>query len=118
MKEFLNYLIKYQKKIMKNKEKIKNLIIKSVQEINEQLPQKQQLGQSSKTTLFGSDGKLDSLGLVNLLVIIEQNIEDEFDISITIADEKAMSQKHSPFKTIGTLADYIDMLLRENQIPV
>jgi acyl carrier protein len=47
-------------------------------------------------------------------LIIEQNIEDEFDVSITIADEKAMSQKRSPFRTIGTLADYIDMLLREN----
>ena len=70
------------------------------------------------TTIYGNDSRLDSLGLVNLLVTIEQNIEDEFDVSITIADERAMSQKRSPFRTIGTLADYIDMLLRENQIPV
>ena len=99
---------------MGNRKKIENLIITSVKEINEQLPQEQQLGQSSKIVLYGKDGKLDSLGLVSLLVIIEQNIEDEFDVSITIADEKAMSQKHSPFRTIGTLADYIDMLLKEN----
>jgi len=102
---------------MGNRKTIENLIITSVKEINEQLPQEQQLGQSTKTVLFGKDGKLDSLGLVTLLVIIEQNIEDEFDVSITIADEKAMSQKRSPFRTIGTLADYIDMLLKENQIP-
>ena len=99
---------------MGNRKTIENLIITSVKEINEQLPQEQQLGQSTKTVLFGKDGKLDSLSLVTLLVIIEQNIEDEFDVSITIADEKAMSQKRSPFRTIGTLADYIDMLLREN----
>ena len=67
------------------------------------------------TTIYGNDSRLDSLGLVNLLVIIEQNIEDEFDVSITIADERAMSQKRSPFRTIGTLADYIDMLLNEIQ---
>ena len=97
---------------------VQNLIIESVKELNEQLPQEQQLGQSTKTVLFGKDGMLDSLGLVTLLVIIEQNIEDEFDVSITITDEKSMSQKRSPFRTIGTLADYIDMLLRENQIPV
>ena len=54
---------------------------------------------------------MDSLGLVNLLVIIEQNIEDEFDVSVAIADEKAMSQKYSPFRTIGTLTNYINMLL-------
>ena len=103
---------------MRNRKTIENLIISSVKEINEQLPQEQQLGQSTKTVLFGKDGKLDSLGLVTLLVIIEQNIEDELDVSITIADERAMSQKRSPFRTIGTLTDYIDMLLRENQIPV
>ena len=90
----------------------------SVKEMNEELPKEQQLRQSTKTVLFGKDGKLDSLGLVSFLVTIEQNIEDEFDVSITIADERAMSQKHSPFRTISTLADYIDMLLRENQIPV
>ena len=101
---------------MGNRKKIENLIITSVKEINEQLPQEQQLGQSSKIVLYGKDGKLDSLGLVSLLVIIEQNIEDEFDVSITIADEKAMSQKHSPFRTIGTLTDYIDILLKDDQI--
>ena len=101
---------------MENRKTIENLIINAVKEINEQLPQEQQLDPSAKTVLFGKDGKLDSLGLVNLLVTIEQNIEDVFDVSITIADERAMSQKRSPFRTIGTLADYIDMLLKENQI--
>ena len=97
---------------MSNK-KIENLIINAIKEINEQLPQDQQLAKSSKTVLFGKDGKLDSLGLVNLLVTIEQNIEDGFDVSITIADERAMSQKHSPFRTVGALVDYIEMILKE-----
>ena len=100
---------------MKNRKTIENLIINAVKEINEQLPQEQQLAKSTKTVLFGKDGRLDSLGLVNLLVIIEQNIEDEFDVSITMADERAMSQKRSPFRTIGALADYIDALLKEMQ---
>ena len=98
---------------MKKRKTIENLIINAVKEINEQLPQEQQLAKSTKTVLFGKDGRLDSLGLVNLLVIIEQNIEDEFELNITLADERAMSQKNSPFRTIGSLADYIDMLLKE-----
>ena len=99
---------------MEKRKTIEKLIFNSIEEINEQLPLEQQLTQSTKTVLFGKDGKLDSLGLVTLLVLIEQNIEDEFDLSITIADERAMSQKHSPFRTVGILADYIDMLLKEN----
>lgn len=101
---------------MEKRKTINQLIFKAADEINEQLPKEQQLKKSTKTVLFGRDGKLDSLGLVNLLVIIEQNIEDELDVSITIADERAMSQKHSPFRTIGTLSNYIDMLLKEKQV--
>ena len=71
----------------------------------------QQLNYSPEAVLFGSGGNLDSLGLVSLLVIIEQNIEEEFDTNITIADEKAMSQKNSPFRTVSALIDYIELLL-------
>ena len=98
---------------MVSKEIIIDTIFKAVNEINKRLSKKQQLIKSISTILSGSDDKLDSLGLVNLIVAIEQNIEDEFEVSITIADERAMSQKNSPFKTVGSLADYIEMLLNE-----
>ena len=78
-------------------DKIEKTIFKAVDEINNQLSNNQQLTKSAKTVLYGKNGQLDSLGLVNLLVIIEQNIEDDFYVSITIADERAMSQKYSPF---------------------
>ena len=98
---------------MGNRNKIENLLFSTVKEINTQLPKEKQLTKSSNTVLFGNNGKLDSLGLVNFLVMVEQNIEDEFDISLTIADDRAMSQKHSPFRTISTLANYINMILNE-----
>ena len=71
------------------------------------------MDKSLETKLIGGNNKLDSLGLINLIVALEQNIEDEFDISLTLADERAMSKKHSPFRTIGSLADYIEILLKE-----
>ena len=98
---------------MPKNQEITKLIFNAVDEINNQLPKDQQLAKSTKTVLFGENGGLDSLGLVNLLVAIEQNIEDEFDVNVTIADEKAMSQKQSPFRTIGTLADYLDVVVED-----
>jgi len=95
------------------KKQLLETIYKSLDEINENLNDAQKLIKDKNTVLFGKDGQLDSLGLVNLLVIIEQNIEDGFDVSITIADERAMSQKHSPFRTVGALVDYIEMILKE-----
>ena len=96
---------------MENKKKIEDLIFKTVGEINKELPENQQLIQSSDTIVFGKGGILDSLGLVNLVILLEENIADEFDVDIIIADEKAMSQKRSPFSTIGSLTNYIDILL-------
>ena len=88
-------------------------IYNSINELNERFSNEKQLTKSTKTVLFGNNGQLDSLELVRLIVIIEQNIEDEFDVSIAIADERAMSQKYNPFGTIGTLATYIENLLKE-----
>lgn len=94
--------------------KVVNMIFSAVDEINQQLAKEQKLEKSIGTVLFGESGKLDSLGLVNLIVSTEQKIEEEFGVVITLADERAMSQKNSPFRTIGTLADYISLLLKEN----
>lgn len=98
---------------MKNKAKIIKILFTSIDEINNILPNEQQLEKSNDTVLFGDSGKLDSIGLINLIVAIEERIQDEFDMFITLADERAMSQKSSPFKTIGSLVDYIVILLGE-----
>lgn len=65
------------------------------------------------TRLLGSGSMLDSLGLVTLIVDIEQEIEDQFGISITIANERAMNQTKSPFRSIQTLVEYIELLVKE-----
>jgi len=99
---------------MTKRERVIQAIFSAVDEVNEQLPKEEQLEKSIDTVLFGGSGKLDSLGLVTLIVATEQKIEEQFGVTITIADEKAMSQKDSPLKTIGTLADYISLLLEKN----
>jgi D-alanine--poly(phosphoribitol) ligase subunit 2 len=64
------------------------------------------------TPLFGQEGLLDSLGLVTLVVAVEQAIEDEFGVNISLADEKAMSQRRSPYRTVGSLAEYASQMLQ------
>lgn len=64
--------------------------------------------------MFGRDSPLDSTALVSLLVDVEQQVNEACNTRIVIADDRAMSQKHSPFRTIGSLAEYIDLLLSEH----
>ena len=92
-----------------------DLIFDTIDDYNKELSDELQLGKSHQTALFGQGSMLDSLGLINLIVAIEQKLEDELDVSITLADEKAMSQKVNPFITVGSLVNYIEMQLEENE---
>ena len=94
--------------------KILDVIYKSIDKINE-MNEKYTLSKKIDEPLIGPSSNLDSLGLVNLIVNIEQNIEDEFSVSVTLADEKALSQERSPFRTIDSLADYIGLLMSESE---
>ena len=100
--------------MMTERDKILKSIYEAVDEVNEQLPEDQALEKSPDTVLLGESGKLESIDLVNILVATEENIEETFDTPISITDERAVSEKNSPFKTIDTLCDFISNLLKEN----
>lgn len=94
-------------------EEILNVIYQCVDEINDDEDQEQKLEKSLDTILLGSGSYLDSLGLVNLIVSVEQNINEKFNSSIMLADERAMTQEKSPFSSIFALSAYIQILLEE-----
>ena len=49
---------------------VRDIVIKSIHEFNEQLESDTRLGVNENTILFGEGSMLDSLGLVNLIVSI------------------------------------------------
>jgi acyl carrier protein len=93
------------------KNEILELIYQSIDEINyiNQL----QIEKKETTIIFGMESELDSLGLVNLIVSIESNVNEKFNKNFTLTDEKALSQKNSPFRSVSTLTEYIKTLLDE-----
>jgi acyl carrier protein len=74
-------------------------------------PDQSSLSVNESTSLLG--GPLDSVNVVSLIVELEEEIADCCGVSITVADDLAMSQQRSPFRTIGSLADYIQGLMTE-----
>ena len=93
------------------KEMIINTILDSINEYNDGLLRDEQISTELDSSIYGGSSNLDSMGLVSFIVGLEQSIEDKFDQSISLADEKAMSQKTSPYQNINSLADYILKLL-------
>ena len=86
-------------------QEIVELIIETAKELGED-----EIGISvdltENTVLFGKEGVLDSMGLVTLIVAVEQAIEDRYEKSAGLADEKAMSEAKSPYRSVATLAEY------------
>ena len=62
---------------------------------------------------MGPASSLDSFELVGLVLSLESKIAEEFGVAVTLADEKAMSQRSSPFRTVATMADYIVHVIEE-----
>lgn len=106
---------------MERKEIIDMVIMRLTDIISELSKQKQvemPAVLDESTRLIGKKAVLDSLGLVNLIISVEQEINDTKGFSITIADDRAMAMEKSPFRSVGTLADYICLLIREQSQPV
>ena len=57
--------------------------------------------------LVGEGGRLDSLGLINLMVAVEERLEREHGVVVTLADEEAFSATESPFRTVATLRAHV-----------
>ena len=98
---------------------IVDLIIMSAQDVmamNGWMLSRRIIGE--ETRLIGHEAILDSLGLVSLVVEVEQHLADDLEVTLILADERAMSQKRSPFRSIGALADYVCELVTEQGIHV
>ena len=95
------------------KNKIEEIIIEVLTELNEELEKEILNNPTKDTKLYGGSGVLDSLALVSLITDLEERVSDEFDNDIILADEKAMSQKTSPFRNVESLTIYIQKILEE-----
>lgn len=92
-------------------EQVLNLVLEIVKEIGEDQNNQALIDATEDTRLFGEN--LDSMGIVFLVADLESRISDELDVDLTLADERAMSQKTSPFRSVKTLAKYANTLVEE-----
>ena len=96
---------------MSKERMVTGVLYGAIDDVKKLQPPEQALKKSMDTVLFGAGGALDSLGMVNFIRAVEQRLEREFGVAVTLVHERAMSKKNSPFKTIGSLHKYILGLL-------
>ena len=95
-----------------DRSRITDIVLRAMTIANLSRVHQQQLEISPTASLFGAPGPLDSLGLVALMIDIEEAFSTE-GRPIVLSDERAVSQKRSPFRDVPSLVTYIGHLLDE-----
>jgi acyl carrier protein len=89
------------------RERVYALVAAAITELNQQLPPGARAGTEPESALFGADGPLDSLGLVNLIVGVEEKISQAYGHAPNLADEALLNTAESPFGCVAALVDYV-----------
>ena len=91
--------------------KIFEIVSHAIEDLNEELEYDHLRSISEDTHLFGGDDSIDSISLARLVTEIELLIDEKFNQKIILADEKAMSMKNSPYRSVGNLVIFIESKL-------
>lgn len=90
-----------------------DLVLDAVKEVGHDQNNQALIAANEDTLLFGKN--LDSMGIVFLVTNLEDNISSQLNVDIVLADERAMSQKTSPFRSVKLLAEYTQTLIEEKK---
>ena len=86
------------------------IVSEAIGELNLQRGADEQLGLQATAALFGA-GPLDSLGLVQLIVELENRIEDASGRRVNLADDEILGEDAGPFASVGALTAYVAEIL-------
>jgi len=94
-------------------ERVEQLILAALEDVNDEQPDDERFEVGPNTPLFGPDAQIDSLSLVSLIVDVETALNIEYDLPISLTDDRAMTREVSPFDDVQSLKDYISELAAE-----
>ena len=92
--------------------RITSVVYDAIDELNEQFAEENKLEKTSETALLGNAGRLDSVGFVNLIVLVEEKCQDEFGVPISLTDDLGTDDDNA-LKTVGSFIDYLCHVVKE-----
>ncbi len=87
------------------------LIYAAIDEVNAESVDGVAIGKGPEVRLLGGEGSIDSLTFVNLIIAVEEQIQQKLGVSVVLVNEESMTLERQPFRTVATLAAYIEKLL-------
>lgn len=89
-------------------DRILPIIVSVVEEINKTREERIPTDNVLDLCLYGDAGVFESMYLVAFLSMVEEGLEDEFGVEVSLASEKAVSRRVSPFSSVSRLIGFIE----------
>lgn len=93
------------------KKELLDIIYRSLEEVNEQLPNDRQFQKSPDAILVGRTGGLDSLGFVNFVALVEEKCAHKYGITVSLME--ASSSEDAALENVSSFADSLFQRLSE-----
>ena len=94
------------------RDKVLQHVFAAIDELNQQLDAGERIAKSEASVLTGSDGALESLAFLNLIVATEERVNAAFGVSINLASMLMESDDTPPPRSVSELVDLIATRVR------
>ncbi|WP_040875359.1 hypothetical protein [Streptomyces purpureus] len=89
-------------------ERIQSIVVAALDEINRTREGKIPTDNVLDLCLYGDAGVFESMYLVAFLSLVEESLEDEFGVEVSLTSEKAVSRRVSPFSSVRRLIAFVE----------
>ena len=88
---------------------IREIILESLEEVNKELKSIEFFDIKNETLIFDN---MDSMAVLELIIEIENKIQLQYGKFIQIADDTIMDEMETPFKTLSSLIEFVEIKLK------
>lgn len=86
---------------------IRHIVYEALNELNKYRSSHEPLNVCDELVLFGAGSPLDSLDLVSIITDIEEKLQDELELKMSLTDDFALSAVPSPYDSVKNLVDFV-----------
>jgi hypothetical protein len=94
------------------REQALRILYETIDVVNQQLPPARRLRKVPETVIVGVAGALDSLGIVNFIVTLEEKAGEVLGAPVQLLDDTTIVDEAGPLRSVATLTSHLVTITR------
>ena len=90
---------------------IEKLIFYTIDQINQDLGV--DIKKEDNSDIVGGSSPLDSLGIISFLMELENKVEEEFDIDLTLVNDDVLSEDGNPLRNVLSIKRHLENIINQ-----